>query len=524
MGGCEGGLDALMGVLERLEEQRRYEIHQRKLARTRNVVKTQEREKRLPKKFDPDTLATANRQRAVRSPSDVFDEGERDEVRHGSEHRSYRQPDFDDPLQPQDSNRPQRRVSSAARRKQAKADAQLAQPRERGPSREEAAKQRLQDYAEAELLARGARKADAQDRILQRQEAALQKYHRRRTGEKQEDDPSPKDAAEQKRLAAVRRKQRQAAAERNEAALEKHRARQRAIREGKAVAAVNATRISTAPEARDGRQPREPRAVRAAPRVANLDAKPNAPKHWVTVAEATTPTPAGNGLNGTRQDELAAQESSASLSPRAQKYSHEDRRALIVRLECAEQTVVHLKQRVHDLETRQVVKPTEVADDDALESALARALAAEVALENKQAELKSVRQELASVHEDKQSLEKRLEAAAANVAAADEALVIVQQNSAVEEGDTVQCGSSGRHNDPSQSTSHEEEEEEEESFEDDFEDEEDNSAAEQAVDCAENLLQGDKTPVDTAGAGRSLTVPDSIRSIQGSIGGWTPEA
>ena len=100
----------------------------------------------------------------------------------------------------------------------------------------------------------------------------------------------------------------------------------------------------------------------------------------------------------------------------------------------------------------------------------------------------------------------------------------VQQNSAVEEADTVQCGSSGRRDDPSQSTSQEEEEEGEETFEDDFEDEEDNSAAEQAVDCAENLLQGDKTPVDTAGAGRSLTVPNSIRSIQGSIGGWTPEA
>ena len=97
-----------MGVLERLEEQRRYEIHQRKLARTRNVVKTQEREKKLPKKFDPDTLATANRQRAPRSPGGDVDDYE--------------------PLQAQDGNR---RVSSAARRKQAKAASALAQPRER---------------------------------------------------------------------------------------------------------------------------------------------------------------------------------------------------------------------------------------------------------------------------------------------------------------------------------------------------------------------------------------------------------
>ncbi len=514
-----------MGVLERLEEQRRYEIHQKKLARTRNVVKTQEREKRLLKKFDPDTLATANRQRAARSPGVALD----DHADYGGSEElgGYRQPGFDEVLQPQDGNRPQRRVGSAARRKQqAKVDAQLAQPRERAPPREEAAKQRLQEYAETEMLARGARKADAQDRIQQRQEAALEKYHRRRTGEKQEDDSGPKDAEEQRRVAAMRRKQRQAAAERNEAALEKHRARQRAIREGKAVAAINTTRISTAPEARDGRPPREPRAVRGAPRVANLDAKPKAEKRWVTVAEATTPSPVGKGvLDGTRQAEDGP-EPHEVLSPRTQKYSHEDRRALIDRLECAEQTVVHLKQRVHDLETRQVVKPTEVADDDALESALARALAAEVALENAQAELSSVKRELASTREEKQSLEKRLQAAAANVAAADEALVLAQQ-SAVEEADTVQCGSPERHDATrsprTDANGQQEEEEEEEAFEDDFEDEEEPGIMEKDADCTDGLPQGDKTP-EAAEAGRSLTVPDSIRSIQGSIGGWTPEA
>lgn len=502
-----------MGVLERLEEQRRYEIHQRKLARTRNVVKTQEKEKRLPKKFDPDTLATANRQRAARSPSDDVDDAGHDGSRHGSEYSNHRQPGFDDALQPQDGNRPQRRVSSAARRKQAKAAAQLAQPKERAPSREQAAKQRLQEYAETEMQARSAHILDAQDRITQRQEAALQKYHRRRTGEKQEADASVKDAPEQRRVAAMRRKQRQAAAERNEAALEKHRARQRAIREGKAVAAVNATRISTAPEQRDARQPREPRVVRGAPRVANLDSKPKTDKRWVTVAEATTPSPAGKaskgGSDGSRQDETTAQQSNDSVSPRTQKYSHEDRRALIDRLECAEQTVVHLRQRVHDLETRQVVKPTEVADDDALEAALARALAAEVALENTQSELSIVRRELTETCEEKQALEKRLEAAAANVAAADEALLMAQQGVAAEDSDTVQCGS----------------QEEEEAFEDDFEDDEqEQDAVGKTVGTPDDSPQVDRTPQSSAAASRGLTVPNSIRSIQGSIGGWTPEA
>ena len=543
-----------MGVLERLEEQRRYEIHQRKLARTRNVVKTQEKEKRLLKKFDPDTLATANRQRAPRSPAGFIDEDDeaaaRDGGRRGSE-QGYRQPEFDDPLQPQDSNRPQRRVSSASRRKQAKADAHLAQPRERAeraPSREEVAKQRLQDYAEAELQARGARKTDAQERITQRQEAALQKYHRRRTGEKEDDEPDPKDAAEQKRLAAARRKQRQAAAERNEAALEKHRARQRTIREGKAVAAANVARISTAPEQREARQPREPRAVRGAPRVANLDAKPKAEKRWVTVAEASTPSPVGKGLDGTSKQADAAVAAVVAqeevLSARAQKYSHEDRRALIDRLEAAEQTIVHLRQRVHDLETRQVVKPTEVADDDALEAALARALAAEVALENGQAELSTLRDELASTHQDKQSLEQRLEAAAANVAAADDALLAAQlttapEQSASEDTDTVQyhdlAASEPRRQDEPAATATDggehDDDGDEEAFEDDFEDEEEEEDDDEVMAGVEPsgspaaattaLPSVERTPV---AAPASLLVPDSIKSIQGSIGGWTPEA
>jgi hypothetical protein len=55
-----------MGVLERLEEQRRYEIHQKKLRVTRNVVKKQDKGARVMKRFDPDTMATANRQRCGR--------------------------------------------------------------------------------------------------------------------------------------------------------------------------------------------------------------------------------------------------------------------------------------------------------------------------------------------------------------------------------------------------------------------------------------------------------------------------
>ena len=337
---------------------------------------------------------------------------------------------------------------------------------------DEAAKQRLQEYAEAELLARGARKAsDAQDRILQRQEAALEKYHRRRTGEKEDaQSDEPKEKEEQRRLAIQRRKQRQAAAERNEAALEKHRARQQAIREGKAV-----TRISTAPEARENTRSNH----RGAPRVANLDgSNQKSEKRWVTVAESTTPSPVGRA-DFNREAERDS-EPETVLSARAQKYSHEDRRALIDRLEVAEQTVVHLNQRVHDLETRQVVKPAEVADDDALESALARALAAEVALENARAELSSVKQ-------DKEALEKRLEAAAANVAAADEALFLAQQSAAAEEGDTVQCGSPGRHSHTPPPATDVDEEEDNFEDDDDFEDEDDGP---------DSALRGEETTMD----------------------------
>ena len=91
----------------------------------------------------------------------------------------------------------------------------------------------------------------------------------------------------------------------------------------------------------------------------------------MTVAEATSPAPT-QPLEGTKPADdtaavrtLAAEEPEAVLSARAQKYSHEDRRALIDRIEAQEQTITHLRQRVHDLETRQVVKPTEVADDPA---------------------------------------------------------------------------------------------------------------------------------------------------------------
>ena len=70
-----------MGVLERLEEQRRYEIHQKKLRVTRNVVKKQDKGARVMKRFDPDTMATANRQREVRSPAQNHPEDERIGVR-----------------------------------------------------------------------------------------------------------------------------------------------------------------------------------------------------------------------------------------------------------------------------------------------------------------------------------------------------------------------------------------------------------------------------------------------------------
>ena len=50
-----------MGVLERLEEQRRYEIHQRKLGHAKPVIKTRDGGPALLKKFDPDSMATAAR-------------------------------------------------------------------------------------------------------------------------------------------------------------------------------------------------------------------------------------------------------------------------------------------------------------------------------------------------------------------------------------------------------------------------------------------------------------------------------
>ena len=90
--------------------------------------------------------------------------------------------------------------------------------------------------------------------------------------------------------------------------------------------------------------------------LAQLDAeKPS--KRWVTVAESDSPSPAAP----------PASEIGASGAD----WSQVDRRALIDRLESAEQTIVQLRQQIHDLKTRQVVDHpiNVVADEDALEAA-----------------------------------------------------------------------------------------------------------------------------------------------------------
>ena len=63
-----------------------------------------------------------------------------------------------------------------------------------------------------------------------------------------------------------------------------------------------------------------------------------------------------------------------------------------------------------------------MADEDALEAALARATVAEVALENNASELNNVRQSLERAKAEKTELTGRLEAAAQDVVAADAAI------------------------------------------------------------------------------------------------------
>ena len=306
------------------------ENHYKKLALAKPVLQTQKRKQKLAKEFDPDSMATAARAtRAPRASSRA------QETQHAE--RSYGPAGA--PLRDgtnRDATKPVRRKQSAASRR----------------------------AAEEQL-----------ERQRKRQEAALEKHHRRTGRVEGEPDQASEPVLsreERREQMEERRRQRLALEERNEAAREKHAERQRLHRQRPAGATTPETserrKISTAPESGPKQRPSAARV----PRVANLDRKVS--RKWVTVAESTPDKPT---------EPNASSSAPASAGDGAQT----DRKILRSRLAEAEQTIVHLRNELHDIKTRDVVyKPVEVEETDDVDEAA-----------NNAKELESTRAELARV-------------------------------------------------------------------------------------------------------------------------------
>ena len=283
------------------------ENHYKKLALAKPVLQTQKRKQKLAKEFDPDSMATAARAtRAPRASSRA------QETQHAE--RSYGPAGA--PLRDgtnRDATKPVRRKQSAASRR----------------------------AAEEQL-----------ERQRKRQEAALEKHHRRTGRVEGEPDQASEPVLsreERREQMEERRRQRLALEERNEAARAKHAERQRLHRQRPAGATTPETserrKISTAPESGPKQRPSAARV----PRVANLDRKVS--RKWVTVAESTPDKPTEPNA------------SSSAPASSAGDGAQTDRKILRSRLAEAEQTIVHLRNELHDIKTRDVVyKPVEVEE------------------------------------------------------------------------------------------------------------------------------------------------------------------
>jgi hypothetical protein len=208
-------------VLRRKEAERAQEVHYMKLALVKPTLQTQKRKKKLPKEFDPESLATAARAHRATPTWGLGVSG----------------PAANSPLQSALQDHTNRRHGpapeprAAAHGSRAGAAAGGRKPAAAGHSR---------------------RNPGAQDRQRRRQEEALEKHvraHRKDEAEAEANGVDGRGLTKEQRRAEIaeRRRRRQVFEERNAAAMAKHAERQRAVQQVRApVCTVHAHRACCA--------------------------------------------------------------------------------------------------------------------------------------------------------------------------------------------------------------------------------------------------------------------------------------